>query len=652
MVNDGKNNHCEPFVSWRPEVFKNERVSQNGQSMKKFSHIFIQAVILLFLIQLGGEAAGQTTRHRRKSAQKPLPNRPKNELILGEVTIYGESASLRMPKTKVAITTEPARARLLGWGTYHVLPPTELQSPELPGLVSPEIRQIFLLDVNGGSFRTSDSRILFWKTTDRYAFGLSGIWRNSLGTSANRFYHQGGVNLLGSVNLGKGFQLDLMTVYQQDSFGFGDFWPNHVSYLLLPDWRKLHTLHYGINLTAAPRPEFHWGISYQSRFFPTDNAIDRPFRITSWNPGNTHHEKTQILSGRLHFSKKIALDLTAQAIFNRDRFPYYPSGIANSQNPEPVPEGAFQNSQTFLKGQLTASKAVTDAFFAKIGFNYYSFTPTTDSGKTVLKAAPTLAVTYTLAPRWQFGASYLSGYKFRTSYDVYNENPFYEQSVNLNELEHQKVRAQVSADWAASKQVFFHLALSENMIQNYPVWESHLEWGAPPDIQIYSPGVFRLIYLPEAHFNQAKIAVQTGRLNDSFFKIALFFTFNKSLTPDSARFPKWNYSNDVPYLPDLRITFQGQAQIAPKWRLEVDGRYVGDRAIEYVPTVVPAGVPNLPGAKTYLPDYLLLNTRLRYLFPFGSIYAGLWNGLNQTIEPFLNIQDDGRKIFGGLEVRW
>ena len=620
--------------------------------MKKFSYIFILALTLLFLIQIGGEASGQTTRHRRKSARKPLPKRPKNELILGEVTIYGKSASLRMPKTKVAISNEAARATLLGWGSYHMLPPTELQSPELPVLVSPAKKQIISVDVNGGSFRTSDSRILFWKTTKHYSFGLSGIWRNSIGTSANRFYHQGGINLIGNANLGKGFQLGLNTAYQQDSFGFGNFWPNKVSYLLLPDWRKLHTFRYGVRLLSNQSPQFRWEASYQIQLFPTDNAIDRPFRFTAWVPRNTHREKTQILSGSVSFSKKIAFDFVTQAIFNRDRFPYYPAGIAIPQNPVPIPEGTFQNAQTFLNGHLTASKTITNALFAKIGFNYYYFTHTNDSGKTFPKATPAFSLNYTLAPRWQFGASYFSGYKFRTAYDAYKENPFYVQSLNLNQLEHQKVRAQVTADWAVSRQAFFQLALSENIIQNYPVWESHLEWESPPSLQLYSPGIFQLIYLPEVHFNQAKIAIQTGKLEHSFLKAALFFNFNKSLTPDLTRFPKWNYTNDVPYLPDLKITFQGQAQIAPKWRLEVDGRYVGDRAIEYVPTVVPAGVSNLPGATTYLPDYLLLNARLRYLLPFGSIYAGLWNGLNQKIEPFLNIQDDGRKVFGGMEFRW
>ncbi|NOY76324.1 MAG: hypothetical protein GXO76_00505 [Calditrichaeota bacterium] len=618
--------------------------------MKKFSHIFIKAVILLFLIQLGGEAAGQTTRHRRKSTRKPLPNRPKNELILGEVTIYGESASLRMPKTKVAISNEPARAALLGWGTYHLFPPTELQSPELPALLSPEAKRVIALDVAGGSFQTSDSRLLFWKTTGHASFGLSGFWRNSTGTSVNRFYHQGGMNLLGSLNLGKGFQLGLTSHYQQDSFGFGDFWPDKLSYLLLPNWRKLHTFNYRVSLTAAPGPEFHWGLSYQSRFFPTDNAIDHPFSISFRSSANTHHEKTQILSGNFSLSKKITLHATAQAIFNRDRFPYYPTGLATSQSASLAPEGAFQNSQTFLKGQLTAGKAITDAFFARVGLNTYYFTHSNDSSKTLLKAAPVLSIIYTLAPRWQFGASYFSGYTFRTSYDVYRENPFYDQSVNLNQLEHRKVQARVTADWAASRQMVFRFGLSENVIQNYPVWESHLEWGTLPDSSFYFPGVFQLVYLPEVHFNRLKIAIQSGKLESSFLKVAFSFAFNKRLTTDSMRFPKWNDSNDVPYLPNLQITFQGQAQIAPKWRLEAG--YVGDRAIEYVPTVVPAGTSYLPKANTYLPNYLLINARLRYLLPFGSIYVGLWNGLNQTIEPFLNIQDDGRKVFGGMEIRW
>ena len=619
--------------------------------MKKFSYIFIEVIIILFLIQISGEAIGQTNRHRRKPAKKPLPSRPKNELILGEVTIYGESTSLRMPQTKVAISNEPARATLLGWGTYHVLPPTGLQSPELPGLVSTTRKKLISLDVNGGSFRTSNSRILLWKTTTRYSFGLLGRWRNSLGTPTNRFYHQGAINLIGNINLGKGLQLNLNTAYQQDSFGFGDFWPSHVS-CLPPDWRKLHAFHYGIHLAAAPTPEFQWGISYSSRLFPTDKSIDRPFKITSCPAANTHHEKTQILSGRLSFSEKIALDVATRAIFNRNQFPYYPAGIAIPRNPAPIPEGTFQNSQAFLNGRITAGKALTDAFFAKIGFNSYFFTHNGDSSKPFLKAVPMLSITYTLAPRWQFGASYFSGYKFRTTYDAYNENPFFEQSLNLNQLEHQKVRAQVTADWAALRQMVLHFALSENIIQNYPVWESHLGKGTSTNCQFYCPGVFQLIYLPEAHFNQAKIAIQTGKLEESFLRAALFFNFNKSLTPDTARFPKWNYSNDVPYLPDIRLTFQGQAQIAPKWRLEVDSRYEGDRAIEYVPTVVPAGASNFPGAKTYLPGYLLLNARLRYLLPFGSFYVGVWNGLDQTIEPFLNIQDDGRKVFAGMDVRW
>ncbi len=620
--------------------------------MKKFSCIFIQVIIFLFLIQISGEAIGQTTRHHRKRAKKPLPSRPKNELILGEVTIYGKSASLQMPKTKVTISEEPPRAVLLGWGNYKLLPPAELQSPELPGLIFPAKKQIISVDVNGGSFRSSNSQILFWKTTERFSFGLSGIWRNSLGTSANRFYHRGGVNLLGNVNLGKGFQLCLNTAYQQDSFGFGNFWPNKVSYLFLPNWRKLHALRYGVRLLSNQSLQFRWEASYQTQLFPTDNAIDRPFRFTASTPANTHHEKTQILSGNVSFSKKIALDFTTQAIFNRDRFPYYPAGIAILRNPAPIPEGTFQNVQTFLNGHLTANKTVTNALSAKIGFNYYYFTHTNDSSKTFLKATPALSLTYALASGWQFGASYFSGYKFRTVYDAYNENPFYVQSLNLNQLEHRKVRAQITADWAVSRQVFFQLALSENIIQNYPVWESRLKWGTPPNFQLYSPGIFQLIYLPEVHFNQAKITIQTGKLEHSFLKAALFLNFNKSLTSDLARFPKWNYTNEVPYLPDLKITFQGQAQITPKWRLEADGRYVGNRAIEYVPTVVPAGGSNLQGATTYLPDYLLLNARLRYVLPFGSIYAGVWNGFNQAIEPFLNIQDDGRKLFGGMEIRW
>jgi len=620
--------------------------------MKKFSYIFIQLIIFLFLIQIGGEAAGQTTRHRRKSAQKPLPNRPKNELILGEVTIYGKSASLRMPTTKVAISEEPPRAALLGWGSYELLPPTELRSPELPGLVSPERKQAISIDVNGGNFRSSNSDFLFWKSTNRFQVGVSGFWRNSMGTSANRFYHWGGINLLGNVSLRRNFQLRLQTTYRQDSFGFGNFWPNKVFYLLLPEWRKLHIFSYRVALTAAPAPEVHWGISYQSRLFPTDNGIDRPFRIVTRVQDNTHHEKTQILSGSVSFSKKIALDFATQAIFNRDRFPYYPAGIASLRKLEPIREGAFQNTQTFLNGHLTANKTITGALSAKLGFNYYYFTHRNDSGKPFLKAAPALSFIYAPAPRWHLGASYFSGYKFRTAYNAYNENPFYTQSVNLAHLEHQKVRAQVTTDWAVSREVFFHLALSENIIQDYPVWESRLEWTAFPDSRVYSPGLFQLIFLPEVHFNQAKIAFQAGNSDHSFLKAALFFNFNKSLTPDLVRFPKWNYTNDVPYLPDLKITFQGQAQIAPGWRIEAEGRYVGNRAIEYMPTVVPAGVPNLYEATTYLPDYLLLNARLRYLLPFGSIYAGVWNGLNQVIEPYLNIQDDGRKVLGGMEIRW
>ena len=627
--------------------------------MKKIVRLIFGVILFSFFTQIGGIAHAQSSGHSRKSARKILPQRPKEELTLAEVTIYGQAASLRMPKSKVTIKSEPPRAALLGWGLYEILPPTELQSPELPQLPLTGAAQAVHLDIDGGNFKTGDARFLYWREKNRFQWGVSGTWRNSLGTASNRFYHQGTTNLFGGLRLSRRIRLQLRFDYLQNSFGFGNEWPADIRQIM-PVRRKLHAAAYSARFVSNRSSALHWSFSYGTRLFPTDNAIDRPYLSAFAGTQITHKEKTQILSGTLSFQSGITTELFARAIFNRDRFPFYPAGIVHPGQLT-VPEGAFQNSQTFVNGYIKVHKNLKKGLSASAGLNYYAFTYTGKSGGAFVRGTPRLSMVYNAIPNWQLSADYESGYTFRTRYDVYRENPFYDQSLNLNQLEYQKVHAKLAAEWAISQRFFLKFGLAENSIQNYPVWESILSRQQillpANQAPVYSPGAFRFVTLPEAHFNQLNAGFLFGQLERSFFKLTAYFNFNKSLKSDPVLYPLWNYSKDVPFLPDLKITFEGRVRLAPRWRLELDGRYMGSQLIEKSSFIVPlngsvGSGSTFYGPGQYLPDYLLLNAKLRFLLPFGSVYLGTWNALNQIIEPFEYIQDDGRKFFGGMEVKF
>ncbi len=600
--------------------------------------------LLLFLLQGATIGLAQARRHSGRKKTKPVPQRPENELSLGEVTIYGKSASVRLPRNKVVPSEIPQNPPLLTWREFRLVPPSELKAPELPARPSSEVNRIALLDLRGGSARSGDGELLFWKNARRWQVGLNGGWANTLGTHPNRFRHYGTGRIWGEYRLSRNWQTDLQIEFLQQSFGFGRAFSSPFFQSPIPQWRKVQALRYEWGLRKNNQNGDFWRVRYSGHLFPLDENIDSYAPTKAKTTTVRVQEKWQALDFEGQLSRGVLLSLRARLISNQDRFSYLPES-ASFLWPPHIP----LNSQTFIRIAPSISKRLTPQFFGEIGLQGFYFSAS-GQHSAVLTAKPVARFLYSPGANWEIFASYFAGYRYRSLFDAYGENPFCEQNLDLNTLEFQKTRAQLGINWRVTPSLTVGNAFSENLVENYPAWSTYdwlyqIETSPPQPGILLTPGLFHTTYLPRVHYNAWHGSVEVGQPDRGFLRLTVVARFNKSSSIDSTTHEQWNVPHDIPELPNLEIGFRGALPFASSWKIEWRGAYRGARLVERQSLVGQIVEP-------YLSEFFLLNLQLDYRFPFGNVFLGTWNVLDQDIEEFDQIWADGRKFFAGIQVKF
>ncbi len=599
-------------------------------------------LLFLFFLQAATPGAGQTRSHRGRKKSKPVPRRPQNELSLGEVTIYGKNTRVRLPRNKVVPSENPQKPPLLNWHEFRLIPPSELQAPELPSRPSSRRDQIVQLNLRGGTFQSGGGQAVIWKDTRRWQVGATTRWDNTFGTHVNRFRHLGTAHLWGAYQLSQNWKTIFQLEFLQHSFGFGNGFSVLANQARVPEWRKVQALQYRWELQKNNANGDFWRVSVKGRFFPLNNETDHPALSTTKPTFIQIKEKTQVLTFEGQFTRSARFSLHARLISNQSQFSYQPPNPGLGWPPH-VP----LNSQIFARIAPSISKRLTPQLFGQIGFQGFYFSAS-ENTSTILKVKPAARLLYSPVGNWEIFASYFAGYRFRSLFDAYGENPFCEQNLNLNILEFRKTRAILGVNWKATRSLTLGSSLSENLVENYPAWSSfdwlHNAQAAPPAAGgLLTPGLFHTTYLPSVHYNAWHGNLQIGQPGRRFLSLTLVARFNKSSQIDTAAQDQWRVPNDIPELPDFEIGFRGALPFYSRWQIAYQGTYQSARLVEKLFSAGAVGAP-------YLSEFFLLNLQLNYRLPFGTVFVGTWNVLDQNIEEFDQIWADGRKFFAGINV--
>ncbi len=608
----------------------------------KTAHEQLWILGLVCLLFLSSAAPVQGRKHTGRRKTKPVPQRPQKELLLGEVTIYGESTARRVPHAKVVPQEPPVAPPLLGWQPFRLVPPTELQSPQTPRLLYPQKRQVAQFVLKSGTARTGAGGLLFWKTSGIWQIGLSGSWNNTLGTHANRFRHQGQTHFQAQIHFSPKWTGALLLDFLQNSFGFGTGFSSAFSAdkRLYPDWRKTRTLRTRVSLQRTSDSADFWQLSYTGQSFPARSETD--FRYGASPQTFLTQEKTHCLDFRSRFTRQLNFSVNAKAVLNTDRF---------LRVPQKTPaDWLGKNTQTFVRAEALLSKRLTPLFFARAGFRTFFFKATGQTAVAAnphfLKAAPVVQFLYAPSLRLRFSASYGANSLFWSHLDAFQANPFFRQDIALNQLEFQKSQAQVGMSWEPTAHVVLGAELSDTVIENYPAWVTEYFVGSsssPTSLSLLSPGLYARTYLPSVHFNAVTFRTTLGQIDGKFFDLRLTSCFNKTSTLDKANGFQHNVPKDIPELPNIDLSVVAAWPLSSKIRVEAHSLYKSARLVE-VFTDQPLIVP------PYLSEYFLLNTRLTYQLPVGSLFLGIWNLFDQPIEEFYGMWADGRKFFVGTTL--
>ncbi len=596
--------------------------------------VFLWFLLLIFAVGAAGTAQARKRNHKKT---KTVPQRPQQELSLGEVTIFGENTTVRLPRRKLIPDEPPQVPRLLTWRTFQLIPPSELKAPELPSAPSSEVNQIVRLKLFGGSARTGNGGLLLWKNQGRWQTGVAARWANTLGTHTNRFRHSGTAAFWGAFHLNSTRQATFELGFLQNSLGFGLI-PGFLRGTF-PSWRKARALHYQVGFHSFGAP-LTWAAFYRARLFPLTNPLNFYSQTACTASKSGLEEKTQEFQVQAQYSGAATFRFNTQLILNRDQIPAV--AIPSSG----TPGFSFQNSQTFLETNLTVSKRLTPRFLGELTLNAFYFSP--KGGDTFFKTKPASRLLFSPAANLHIFASYFAGYRFQTLYTLYEKNPFFQTTADLSRLEFQKAHAQVGANWNTGAGLTLAVRFSENQIQNYPAWARHHYLGAG-NWGTCKPGLFDLTYLPEVHFQELRVQVQLGTTPGRYLRLTLTPRFNKTSTIDSTAGNQLFVTDNIPQLPNFEFGAEGAVSFGPNWRLNWRSLYKSGRLVESFYN----SANSLPVVSNpYLSEFWLVNVRASYHLPFGSLFGGVWNLLDQSIEPFDGMWADGRKFFGGVTIQF
>jgi len=543
-------------------------------------------------------------------------------LELPDVLIYGTDVELRKPDKKAEPPQTPPLIQKRSLISVYVPPPvirTEARlTPTLPAYAPQHTTS---LAISYGSFQTAKSALAHWREWSWGTLGLRAEWRRSQGPFSNSHFNIGSVSGQFTLTFSPQVTGRARFLYWDGRYGL---WGSSIkSYE-----RKVAYYRVLSSLSYDTPGGFHLQVSYEHWKFPL-KIMDIPSPATV-----TFKEKIHQFTLNVSWRRQaLSLALNGRYLMNKTRYPY-------SYMPSYSPQGSQRYKDEVGRTTLKVSwKGRNFAWTGGILLDLWSVESPwgTKPGRSRSRLSPHFEGSFWLRPSVRVFLNFRQFYRYRLRLDLWQENPFFCQSLPSQEPEDWRFSGILGVEWSPPGGFSLKMAYQRHEVRNFAYWL----FAGEGDVFIYSR-------IPSLQFSTLSADIAWPLREFLRLKLRSLFTITGPIQrpSDSEVGPAGEIAPNiqhVPYLESFRISLALNWGITPSTILEILSDYVGPRFCY-------ASFPTT-SSEIRLQEYWFLRAKIRRTFGKAELFLEAVNLLDDKFVKWYGYPEWGFQMYGGIHLK-